>query len=199
MVYADGINRTHLDAMLSVRKLRRVRVWSPNQERLKTFTEWASKRFGLNVEPKASAHAAVEGADLICTVTSSKHPVLMGEWIASGAHVNAVGSSVPTARELDSAAVLRARLFVDRKESTLAESGDFLMAKAEGKFGDEHIRGELGDLLFSKVKGRESASDVTLFKSLGIAIEDLASAHYIYTKAMKQNVGTKVEFGGARH
>lgn len=191
--------RTHLDAMHAVRKLRRVRVWSPNVERLKGFITWASSRIGMDVEPGTSARDAVEGADIVCTATSSREPVLAGRWLAPGAHVNAVGSSVRTARELDSDAVTRARLYVDRRESTLAEAGDFLVPKAEGRFGDEHIRGEIGDLLLDRVDGRASASDITLFKSLGIAIEDLAAAHHIHQKAMKLGIGTTVDFGGARH
>jgi ornithine cyclodeaminase len=190
--------RTHLDAMHAVRKLRRVRAWSPNPERLRRFTDCASSRLSMSVEDAPSAHAAVEGADIVCTVTSSKQPVLMGEWLTPGAHVNAVGSSDPAARELDSDAVARARLYVDRKESTLAEAGDFRIPRAEGRFDDGHILGELGDLLLGRVAGRVSATDITLFKSLGIAIEDLASARHVYEQALKLNVGTRVDFGGAR-
>ena len=125
--------------------------------------------------------------------------MLKGEWLAPGAHVNAVGASVKTARELDTAAVQKARLFVDRRESALNESGDFLIPKAERAIGDDHIRGEIGEVLLGKVPGRETRSEITLFKSLGLAVEDLASVHLIYTKAVEQKLGTWVELGGARH
>ena len=111
---------THLEAMRAVRALRRVRVWSRTPERRAQFAEKAHKRFGVNVEVSESAEACVRGADLICTVTASREPVLSGPWISAGAHINAVGAALPTARELDSAAVARSLLYVDRRESALA-------------------------------------------------------------------------------
>jgi ornithine cyclodeaminase len=110
-----------------------------------------------------------------------------------------VGASVQTARELDSAAVKKARVFVDRRESALNEAGDLLMPIAEKAIKQDHIRAELGELLLGTAEGRKSSRDITLFKSLGLAVEDLASAHLIYTKAVEQGVGTLVELGGARH
>jgi ornithine cyclodeaminase len=176
--------RSHLDAMRAVRTLRRVRVWSRNPESARRFAEEEGERLGLAVEPMASAREAVEGADLICTVTAATNPVLEGGWISPGAHVNAVGACTPKARELDSAAVARARLFVDRRESALAEAGDFLLARSEGAVADDHILGELGDLLEGKIPGRRSAEEITLFKSLGIAVEDLAAGRHVYRKAV---------------
>jgi alanine dehydrogenase len=136
---------------------------------------------------------------LICTVTSARDPILLGDWISPGAHVNAVGNSLPTARELDTAAVVKSRLFVDRRESTINEAGEFLFAKQEGAIGDQHILGEIGEILLSKVVGRRSQDEITLFKSLGLAIEDLASAHYIYARGIKEGKGVLVEIGGRHH
>jgi len=116
-----------------------------------------------------------------------------------GAHVNAVGSSVAFTRELDTAAVVKARLFVDRRESTINEAGDFLFPKKEGAIGDDHIRGEIGQLLLGQVAGRTSPNEVTLFKSLGLAVEDLAAAHHIYEKALEKGLGTAIELRGSRH
>lgn len=169
--------RSHLEAMKTVRTLRRVRVWSRHPESARRFAE------AVGAETAASAHEAVEGADLICTVIASTEPVLQGDWISPGAHVNAVGACTPRARELDSAAVARSRLFVDRRESALAEAGDFLLARAEGAVTDAHILGELGEVLEGTVPGRRSAEEITLFKSLGIAVEDLAAARHVYRKA----------------
>ncbi len=191
--------RTHLEAMLGVRSIRRVRVWSQHSENAARFAERESQRHGINVEAMPTAQSAVDRADLICTTTSAREPVLMGEWIAPGAHINAVGSSVSFARELDTAAMVKSRLFVDRRESTLNEAGDFLFPQQEGAIGDDHIRGEIGDLLLGKLEGRRSAAEITLFKSLGLAIEDLASAYHIYTKAVEKGMGTWLPLGGRRH
>lgn len=189
----------HLEAMLLARKIRRVRIWSRNSQNAARFAERESRLRGIGIEAVSAAREAVEQADLICTTTSSSEPVLRGEWIAPGTHINAVGSSVPFARELDTAAVARSRLFVDRRESTLNEAGDFLFPKKEGAVGDDHIQGEIGELLIGRVGGRRSAGEITLFKSLGLAIEDLASAQHIYTKAMERGMGSRVELGGSRH
>jgi ornithine cyclodeaminase len=142
--------------------------------------------------------SAVRGADIVCTVTSSKEPVVFGEWVAEGTHINAVGSSVPFARELDTAAVLRSRLYVDRRESTLNEAGDFLIPKKEGAIHDDHIVGEIGEVAIGKVPARRSPGDITLFKSLGLAIEDVAAAKYIFEEARRTGTGRWLPFGGAR-
>jgi alanine dehydrogenase len=191
--------RTHLEAMQVARRLRRVRVWSRTPAHAARFAERESRRWRLTVEPVASAREAVAGADLICTTTSASEPVLRGEWIAPGAHVNAAGSSAPFARELDTAAVARSRLYVDRRESTLNEAGDFLAPKQEGAVTDDHIQGEIGELLLGRVPGRTAPEEVTLFKSLGLAVEDVAAAHHVYRRALEMGLGTHVDLGGARH
>jgi len=191
--------RTHLEAMLLARPVRRVRVWSRDPDHARRFAERESQRHGVKVEPMGTAQEAVAGADIICTVTASREPVLMGEWVAPGAHVNAVGSSVAFTRELDTAAVVKARMFVDRRESTINEAGDFLFPKQEGAIGDDHIRGEIGEVLLGQIAGRTSPEQVTLFKSLGLAVEDLAAAHHIYQKALEKGKGMAVELGGSRH
>ncbi len=152
----------------------------------------------MEVVVSSSAREAVEGADVVCTITSARTPVLEGAWLAPGAHVNAVGASISTARELDTAAVSRSRLFVDRRESTLAEAGDFLVPRSEGAITDAHILGELGDLLTGSVKGRIARDDVTLFKSLGLAVEDVAALRHIHTKALASGTGARVSLGGLR-
>jgi ornithine cyclodeaminase len=121
--------------------------------------------------------------------------VLQGSWLAPGTHINAVGACTPTARELDSEAVRKSKLYVDRRESTLNEAGDFLIPKSEGVIDDQHILGEIGDLLLDKIKGRRSPEDITLFKSLGLAVQDVAAAYYIYQKLCDQKQGTWIELG----
>lgn len=198
-ILGSGVQaRTHLEAMHLVRPLRRIRAWSPSRERLLGFVRWAGERLHLEVEPAASARDAVLGADLICTVTASPVPVLEGDRLAEGAHVNAVGASLPTTRELDTRAVARSRLFVDRRESALSESGDFLLARAEGAVGDGHIVAEIGEVFRGLVPGRENASQVTLFKSLGLAVEDLAAAAHVLRGAEAAGAGIVVDLGGRR-
>jgi len=180
----------HLEAMAHARRLRRVRAWSRDPEHVRDFARTAGRVLSVRVEPAASAREAVQGADLICTVTSSREPVLKGEWLSPGVHVNAVGASLASARELDTAAVAAARLFVDRRESALNEAGDFLIPRREGAVDDGHIRGELGELLLGSCRGRQAESDVTVFKSLGLAVEDVAAARLIYDNALKAAAGT---------
>jgi len=191
--------RTHLEAMMLARPIRRVRVASRQLERARGFAARESKRHGVEIEPVASAREAAAGADVICTVTSSREPVLLGDWIAPGAHVNVVGSIGPTAREVDTAAMVRSRFYVDCRESTLNEAGDFLIPRKEGAIGDDHIRGEIGEVLLGKAPGRRSPQEITLFRGLGLAVEDVASARHIYEKARASGAGRLLEFGGRRH
>lgn len=188
----------HVTAMLAARRIRRVRIWSPNPEHVDAFARRIFEMQDISVVPTTNALEAVKGADIVCTTTSAREPVLMGEWLAPGLHINAVGSSIPLARELDTEAVVRSRLFVDRRESTVNEAGDYLIPKREGIIGDHHIQGEIGEILTGQIPGRRTDEEITLFKSLGLAVEDLASAHYVYQKALQQGLGTWVEFGGNR-
>ncbi len=137
-----------------------------------------------------TAEAVLQGADVVCTCTSAHEPILRREWLAPGTHVNAVGSSLPTIRELDTETMVASRLFVDRRESTLNESGDLLLAG----LGEEHIRAELGEVLTGTHPGRADAEELTVFKSLGLAVEDLAAAELIVRKAREEGAGTEVDF-----
>jgi ornithine cyclodeaminase/alanine dehydrogenase-like protein (mu-crystallin family) len=188
----------HLEATRCVRAIRRVRVWSRSADRAKEFAARARKQGDVEIVVSANAREAVEGADVICTITAARTPVLEGAWLAPGAHVNAVGASLATARELDTAAVVRSRLFVDRRESVLSEAGDFLIPRSEGALTDAHILGELGDLLANRARGRVTRDDITLFKSLGLAVEDVAALRHIHTKAIATGAGTRVALGGLR-
>jgi len=186
--------RTHLLAMAAVRHLRRVRVASRNIERARTFAHEMQARVDCAIEPLANAADAVRGADLIVTATSSVNPVIEHTWIAPGTHLNIVGASLPHAREVDSATMARSAIFVDRRESTISESGDYLLAAADGAIGPDDIRAELGELLLGKRQGRCAPEEITLFKSLGLAVEDLASAEFLYQRAQDVGAGTWVDF-----
>lgn len=188
--------RTHLEAMRAVRPIERVRVWSRTPEHARAFVDRATDDAGeVRLEAVDTVQRAVEGADLVCTVTGSSEPVLRGSWLAPGTHVNAVGACTPQARELDTEAVVRSRLYTDRRESLFVEAGDFRIPKAEGAVTDEHLVGELGELILGRVPGRGSDSEITLFKSLGIAVEDLASADLVVRKAREAGIGREVVLG----
>lgn len=183
-ILGSGVQaRSHLRAIPLVRKIREIRVYSPS-----------GRGLGPDAVLAGSVEEAVRGADIVVTATSSREPVLRREWLSPGVHINAVGSSIAAARELDGETVAAASLFVDRRESTVNESGDYLFALREGAIaGPDHIRAELGDLLTGQATGRKSPEEITLFKSLGLAIEDLASVAFLWEKARAAGRGTWVE------
>src|SRR5712692_4448610 len=185
--------RTHLSAMACIRRIKRARIASGRFDNAQKFAEEMQPRFPFVIEPIESAETAVRGADLIVTATTAREPVLRRDWILPGAHINAIGTFSPTAREIDTATMAAATLFVDRRESALNEAGDYLLAAKEGAIGPKHIVAELGEVLIDAHPGRTSPNEITVFKSLGLAIEDLAAAAYVYQKAQTQGVGTWVE------
>jgi len=194
-IIGSGVQaRTHLAAIASVRKIRRARIASRRLERARAFVTQNSSSVPFPLEAVAGAEAAVRGADVIVTVTNSREPVLRREWISAGAHLNAVGASQSTSRELDSETVAAARFFVDRRESAESESGDYLVPLLEESIGSGHIRAEIGEVLIGLQPGRTAPEEITLFKSLGLAVEDLAAAAYVYRRARAAGAGTWVEF-----
>ena len=180
--------RSHAQAMRAVIPDLELRIWSRTPEHAEAL---ALEAHGL---PCDSVEEALAGADVVCTCTASRDPIVRREWLAPGAHVNAVGSSIASARELDADVVAGASLFVDRRESTLNESGDYLRAVEERDIGPDHILAELGELLVGMHPGRRSETELTLFKSLGIAVEDLAAAVLCVDRARERGIGTEVDF-----
>ncbi len=194
-IIGSGVQaRSHLAAMAAVRPIRRARVASRAPANAQKFVSEMSPHYNFPIEPVESVEAAVRGADIIVTATTAATPVLHRDWVATGAHLNVVGSSIPTTREVDTATMAAASLFVDRRESTLNEAGDYLFAAREGGIGPDHIKAEIGEVLIGAKPGRMSPAEITLFKSLGLAVEDLASAEYLYRQAQKEGAGTWVEF-----
>ena len=184
--------RTHLVALDAVRSIKEARVACRNIEHAQELVREMQPRFSFPIEAVKTNEEAVRGADLIVTATSSQEPVLNKDWIAPGAHINAIGTHSPNSREIDGATMAAARVFVDRRESALNESGDYLLAAKEGLINPDSIVGEIGELLIGTKAGRNSVDEITVFKSLGLAIEDVACAEYLYEKAMAQNSGTWV-------
>lgn len=188
--------QAHLEAMASVRNLSEVRVWSRHPDRVRAFVSRHAD--GVPIRATDSAADATEGADIICTTTSARAPVLHGDAIPEGVHINAVGACLAPHRELDTTVVVRARVFVDRMESALNEAGDLLIPLKEGAIQESHILGELGAVLAGAIEGRRSREEVTLFKSLGLAVEDLAAAHFLLRRAKETGAGRTVDLGGLR-
>jgi ornithine cyclodeaminase/alanine dehydrogenase-like protein (mu-crystallin family) len=180
--------RSHVAAMRAALDDPEIRIYARRTD----AAEALASEVGALVSP--TPDAALFGAEVVCTTTSSREPVLEHRWLGPGVHINAVGSSIPTARELDTETMSKASLFVDRRESTLNEAGDYLIPAAEGAFGPEHIKAELGEVLASLAPGRTDEEELTVFKSLGIAVEDLAAADLVVRRARDLGVGIEVEF-----
>ena len=186
---------THLEAIACIRPLTSIRVWGRSMEKARAFAERESARLGLSIDVSATVQEAVAGASMVCATTHSKEPILQGAWIERGAHVNLVGASTLDAREADEALVMRSSFFVDFRPSAMAQAGE-LRAAMEMHRADasRHIRGEIGDVLNGSISGRTSDEEITVYKSLGIAAQDLATAHAVYERAKQSGAGTKVEF-----
>ena len=184
--------RSHLEAMAALGKFERARIWSPTAEHARKLAQEADGVF--HVEAVGSAEDAVRGADVIVTATAATEPVIRREWIAEGAHINAVGACLPHVRELDTKTVADAAFFTDRRESAEQEAGDFVLALEEGAIGPNHIRAELGEVVAGMAAGRSSDDEITIFESLGIAIEDLAAADHVVRRARTEGVGVEVPF-----
>jgi ornithine cyclodeaminase/alanine dehydrogenase-like protein (mu-crystallin family) len=185
---------THLEAISKVRTLRSVRVWGRSIEKAERFAEAQGPRLSARVEVSKTAEDAVKGADIVCTVTASREPVLNGAWLGQGVHVNLVGASRLNAREADDDVVTRSRFFVDSRTSARAEAGELKHAMDAGLVSDSHILGEIGDVLTGSIVGRTGDHDITVYKSLGVAAQDLAAAHVIYERAVRDGIGSHVPF-----
>jgi ornithine cyclodeaminase/alanine dehydrogenase-like protein (mu-crystallin family) len=185
---------SHLAAMRVVRKLRRIRVWGRDRAKAAAFAKAEGERHGLKIEVADTPRDAVIQADIICTVTKAREPILLGEWIEPGAHLNVVGSSIATAAEIDTPAVVKSRFFVDYRSSTINEGGEYLRALRARAITPEHILAEIGEVANGSKPGRTCAQEVTLYKSLGIAPQDLASAHFVLQKARASGVGQVIDF-----
>lgn len=186
--------RTHLVALASVRSIKRARVACRNPEHAAQLVREMQDKVAFRIEAVSSNEAAVRDADIVVTATSAHEPVLQRNWIADGAHINAIGTHSPQSREIDTATMSAARIFADRRESVLNEAGDYLLAAQEGAITPESIVAEIGELVIASKQGRSSPQEITLFKSLGLAIEDVVCAEYLFRKAQAEDAGTWVNF-----
>jgi len=184
--------RSHIEALREVRPPAEVRVWNRTQAGAERLAADTRTRFGLGVVVCASAEEAVRGADMVCTVTGSTTPVVEGAWLSPGTHLNAVGAPRPDHRELATDVVRRARLFVDSRAGALTEAGDIVGPIREGAITERHIVAEIGEVFAGRHPGRERDGDITLFKSLGMAVEDVAAARFAYARARARDIGEEI-------
>ncbi|THD58520.1 ornithine cyclodeaminase family protein [Phenylobacterium sp.] len=166
---------SHARAISRVRNLRSIAVWGRSADRAAAFAAKVGAELGVKAHASPTAREAVADADIVCTVTPSKEPILLGAWVAPGAHVNVVGSSYAGPVEVDNDLVVRSRFIADSREGVLAQGAEFLRAKAAGLVGDDHVVAEIGQVLAGTVPGRRSDDEITVYKSLGHIVQDLAS------------------------
>lgn len=171
---------THARAMAKIRPLEAITVWGRSPERAEAFCARMSRELGLPFRAARDAREAVAEADIICTVSAASEPILNAAWVRPGTHVNVVGSGYAGPREVDDDLVLRSRFFVDSREGVLRQGAEFLHAKEAGLIGDEHIVAEIGQVLAGEIAGRRSADEITVYKSLGHVVQDLAAAWALY-------------------
>lgn len=189
-VIGSGVQaRSHIEALTRVRPFEHLRIWSPNAAHVRALIEEMMTSVRARLEPAASAEEAVRGADVIALVSAAREPVVHREWIADGAHICAVGACRPDQREMDTALVRDGRVFVDSVEGALAEAGDLVIPIREGAISKTHIAAELGHVIAGRAQGRQSPADITIFKSLGMAVEDVAAAHLAWERASARGLG----------
>jgi ornithine cyclodeaminase/alanine dehydrogenase-like protein (mu-crystallin family) len=186
--------RTHLQALTCVRSIRRIALYDTDRDRAEGFQREMSAHFPQPMAIASSVEQAVESADIIALCTSSDRPVLLGKWVKAGTHINSIASYSPKVREVDSELFAAARVVADSKTEALEHAGDVLIPLEEGRVGRDCIYGELGEVVGGRIPGRENDAQVTLYKSMGLAIQDVAAANYLYEKALEQGIGTEIAF-----
>lgn len=192
-ILGSGVQaRSHLAALPLVRSFREVRAWSPTPDHLHRFAAEST----IPVRACGSAAEACGGADVIVLATASPTPAIQDGWVAEGAHVVSIGACRPNQREMDPALVARARVVVDSREAAFQESGDIVLGLREGRFNKDHVAGELGEVVAGRVPGRIAQREITVFKSLGLAVEDLAAARLAYVRARERGLGVEIDLGG---
>lgn len=188
----------HVAAISAVRPIRTIRVWGRDLAKAEAFAA-VQRKAGFEAHSHADPAEAVAQADIVCTVTSAQQPVLLGEWLTPGTHVNAVGASVPSCRELDAECVRRARIWVDYMPMALTSAAELVNALRSGLITQSDICGEIGAVLDGQGKGRESDDDITLYRSLGVPAQDIEIANFLYAAAIAAGSGTRVKFESLNH
>jgi alanine dehydrogenase len=189
-VFGSGVQaRSHIEAIVRVRPIEEVRIWGRDPSHVDRLIGEMTTAVPVRLVRAASGRDAARGADVIALVTASREPVLFRDWVADGTHICAVGACRPDQREMDTALVKAARVFVDSRAGALAEAGDIVIPLKEGAIDEAHIAGEIGDVCGGRVAGRRSDAEITVFKSLGMAVEDVAAAHLAFERASERGLG----------
>jgi len=183
---------TQLEAVCAVRPIARARVFDPDAAAARAFADAMGRRLGIAVEPAASPAEAMAGADVVCTATTASEPVFDDADVAAGAHINAVGAYRPPGREVPAATVCRARVVVDARAAALEEAGDIVVPIRDGLIGPDHIAAEIGEIVAGTKPGRRSEDEITFFKSVGVAVQDVAAAGVALANAQRLGLGTEV-------
>ncbi len=194
-IFGAGVQaQTQLSAIACVRALEGAWVYDSDAARAKAYAEQMTKTVGLPVVPVSTPREAVEGMDIIVTASSANSPIFDGAWLEPGQHINGVGSHAPHTRELDSATIARCKVYVDSPDACMVEAGDLLIPIKEGVIGRDHIRAGLGQVIAGMAPGREQPDEITLFKSVGLALQDVSTAHAVYRMAIEQKAGVEYSF-----
>lgn len=192
-LFGAGVQaRTQLWAATVASKVDHCKIFDINKTAVKSFVEEMSKKLDIEIELVSSNKEAIEGVDIILTATTSPTPVFLGEWVAPGTHICGIGSFKPTTRELDTYIVRKAKIVVDSREASLEEAGDLIIPLQEGAITKDHIYAELGEIASRKKLARETEDEITLFKSVGLAIQDAAAAKLVYERACERQIGTEI-------
>jgi ornithine cyclodeaminase/alanine dehydrogenase len=184
--------RTQILAVSKVRRIERVKAFDIDRDRCELFCKELHEQLGIQMVPVDTAEKAVRRSHIVTTASTSKTPILMGDWLEEGMHVNAIGSHTPDARELDAVAIKRAKVIVDSREAALKEAGDLMIPISQGLVTPDHIYAELGEIITGKKVGREKENDITIFKSQGLAIQDISTASRVYEIAVKKGFGKEL-------
>ena len=184
----------HAEAIAGTRPLAEIRLWARALPKARLLAAHLASTLGVPVTPFAEAEDAVRDAEIICTVSAASEPILRSAWVADGAHVNVVGSSRAGPREIDDALVVRARIIADHRQGVLLQGAEFLHAKAGALVDDDHIRAEIGDVMSGAAVGRTSPDEVTIYKSLGAIVQDLACGWLVYSRARQHGLGAANSF-----
>jgi len=183
-IFGTGVQaEAHLRAVPLVREFREILLWGRSAEKTRGFAEQMSRELGRRIDVVRDAEEATRRADVICTVTSSPHPIIFGDWVEPGTHINLVGSSLLGPVEVDNALVAKARYIADYRPGVLAQGAELASARDAGVIDDSHVVGEIGEVLAGRIPGREDDSQITIYKSLGHVAQDLASAAYLQARA----------------
>jgi len=185
--------RAHIEALCRVRKLNQIKLYSPSGTSAANIKRDLEPAVGVAIDVANSAEETVRNSDLVVTATTAQQPILKREWLKPGAHINAVGAHRPDSREIDGPTVAQSKVVVDSREAIMAECGDIILAIKEKSITENHLHAEIGEVLAGTKSGRSSASEITLYKSVGIAVQDVATAQLVYHKALELKVGTNVE------